>query len=309
MRPSLACASFVLLQFLTALTAQRAAAQPGSTGELLFVGDTAVQVENAWTRTAQTVTGSVEVRTAAASVTAHRGPPMSVWSSAGPRGVALALVGATLEVIFVPIANGRPGAPVRRDIHRIAGGDRAPIGAAVATRPDGFAVFWQEASTTDPNEAYRTFLARFDPGGAPIEAEREVPAVWPLADAAWVEAEQRYYFLLYYGTGDPNGTRLCGVHIDGATLTPVEHPWWASRPSVIDEAQLVVTDAGIVAVYRGGADGRHLLEANVTAGNWGSDPSAPVDHGRIGSSDPFGVRASGRGVDIARRAIPRRQSP
>ena len=302
MRPTLACASLV---FLSLVTPPRAAAQPGSTGELLFVSETPVQVENSWARTGDTVRGSVEVRTAAGRVVAHEGAPMSVWSSAGPRGVALVLVGATVEAIFVPVRDGRPGAPVRRAIHRIAGADRAPIGGAVATRPDGFAVFWQEASTTDPNEAYRTFLARFDEEGAPVEAEREVPAVWPLADAAWVAAESRYYFLLYYGTGDPNGTRLCGVHIDGNTLAPIEHPWWASRASVIDEAQLVVTASGVVAVYRGGADGRHLLEANVTAGNWGSDPSAPRDHGTIRSSDPFGLRTTGRDVDIVRRTIPR----
>ncbi len=290
-----------LVLFGCLLATAPAAAQDQMQGEAHFVGETPLELVVRWTGRAGRPHGLVEVRAAEGSRTIHEGTPAYAWGAGGERGLLVAMVGAsaTVEVSFVPVEGGRPGAPRRSSLRRLGGADRAPIGAAVAARPDGFAVFWQEASTSNPAAIYETYAARFDADGRAVGETRRVQAPWPIADVAWVPSTSQYYFLLYYGGADPNGTRLCGVHVDPERLANLEHPWWSSRPGAIDEAQLAVRGGQVIAVYR---DGGRLLEIDVTNGAWGRDPTpeAAQARGAIAATDAYGLRVAGEGIEIRR---------
>ncbi|MBX3270135.1 MAG: hypothetical protein KF729_07730 [Sandaracinaceae bacterium] len=278
------------------LVAAPAAAQEQIFGEAHFVGDAALEVVTRF----RPARGAVEVRLGEQRVAVHEGAPRHAWAAGGDAGVLVVLLGVPLEAVFVPVEAGRLGAPRRAPIARPAGPDRAPVGAAVALTPQGFSVFWQEASTTSPTALYETYLAAFDRLGAPAGAPVRVHAQWPLAAVAWQPDRGQFFFLLYYGGGDPRGTRLCGVHVDPAQLRNVEHPFWSSRPGMIDEARLVVRDRRVVAVYRD--DGR-LFERDVTEGAWGTDPPEARSHGPIAPSEAYGMRASASGVTIRRARL------
>ncbi len=153
---------------------------------------------------------------------------------------------AAVRTVWIPIANGRPGAPHPITIPRIEGEGFAPVGIAIAARPDGFSVLWQEASTASPMETWRTYEARLDAHGDVIGAPRQLAQVpWPIADAVHVNGTT--WLLLYYGTNDPRRTRLCTVRIDDAG-TPLEHPRWSSREGMIGEAHIVPAGDRIFAV-------------------------------------------------------------
>jgi len=284
-------------------SASIASAQDTVFGESHFIGDRPVDVLVRWGDQRGRPHGTVTVRSGDAVREVHSGGPAYAWAAANDRGVLVALVGAsaTVEVAFTPIAEGRPGRVVRNSLRRLAGEDRSPVGAAVASRPDGFAVFWQEASTSNPQSLYETYLARFDQDGRPSGESMRVNAAWPIADVVWTPAQGQYYFLLYYGGGDPRGTRLCGVHIDEQSLTNVEHPFWVSRPGMIDEARLVTNGSRVFAVYR---DDDQIFETEVTAGTWGQEPAgAPRSHGRAGANVAYGLRASGSGIEVRVRPL------
>ncbi|MCB9596754.1 MAG: hypothetical protein H6719_28790 [Sandaracinaceae bacterium] len=292
-----------LLCFALLIPATSVAAQEQTFGESHFVGDVPVDVVAQWSGRGGRPHGHVEVRAGGAGTTIHDGTPAYAWAAGGSRGVLVALVGAssTVEVAYVPLVDGHPGGAVRSSIHRLASSDRSPIGAAVAERPDGFAVFWQEASNSNPSAIYETYTARFDADGHAVGESQRVQAPWPIADVAWVPSRNQYYFLVYYGGADPRGTRLCGVHVDPASLQNLEHPWWASRPGAIDEARLVVRGDAVSAVYR---DDRRLFEIDVTGGSWGTDPAmAPRDHGPIASDEAYGLRVEGGSVAIRRSPL------
>lgn len=284
-------------------SASIASAQDTVFGESHFVGDRPIDVIVRWGDRRGQPHGTVTVRSGTATRSVHDGRPAYAWAASNGRGVLVALVGAsaTVEVRFTPLVDGRPGPVVRSSVRRLAGEGRSPIGAAVATRPDGFAVFWQEASTSTPGALYETYLARFDRDGRPSGESVRVNASWPIADVAWLPGRNQYYFLLYFGGSDPRGTRLCGVHIDEARLTNVEHPFWASRPGMIDEARLVTSGDRVFAVYR---DDDRLLEQEVTAGSWGRNPpNAPRQHGRVAANVAYGLRATAGGIEVRLRPL------
>ena len=259
---------------------------PGSEtpfGEIHYVGDTEVElvIEPA---------GRVRVRTASGEVTVHDGGPAFAWAAANDRGLMVALIGAAPgpQVSFVPISDGRAGTPRSSAITHRSAAHRAPVGAAVTARPDGFAVFFQEAHTQNPSEAYQTFIARFDPDGAPRGPAELVHAVWPIADVLYLPSANQYYFLLFYG--HPSfGTRLAGVHIREAELTNVEHPFWVSPAGGADEARLFLRGDRVMALYR---DGAQLFASDVTTGQWGREPPPPRSHGTLGPTDAFGARSA-----------------
>ena len=153
----------------------------------------------------------------------------------------------------------------------------------------------------DPKLERSPVGARFDRDGRPSGGPVHVNAAWPIADVAWMPVEHQYYFLLYYGGGDPRGTRLCGVHIGEQNLTNVEHPYWVSRPGMIDEARLVVNGSRVFAVYR---DDSQVFETEVTNGSWGQDPAAaPRSHGRAGANVAYSLRAAGDGIEVRLRPL------
>lgn len=279
-------------------SATPAEAQPdGRFGQTFTVAQTDVDVVSNW----QGRRSSVEAVTAGGRRALHRGSPAYAFAAANADGLLVALVGtrAEVEAKFLPVdAAGALGRPRSVVLPRIAGADRAVVGAAVTARPDGFAVFWQEASTSNPNTPYQTFLAQLGPDGRLRGQTRAVPAPWPLADVTWLPEQNRYYFLLFYG--NQQTTRLCGVHVDGQSLRPIQHPWWATAGGAIDEARLVRSGNRVVALYR---DGATLKEADVTAGGWGQEPPAPRSHGAIRPDQTFAILAEGERLDVRTRAL------
>ncbi len=96
------------------------------------------------------------------------------------------------------------------------------------------------------------------------------------------------------------------MHIDPETLRPQEHPWWASRPGLIDEGQLFVRGERVTALYRGGPDGERLLQVDVSAGSWGREAEAPRPRGRLGPEGVFGGRLDGEQLAVSVRPRPSR---
>lgn len=304
-----AVSSFALMLFAAPVAAaQPAPPSPTVFGETHFVGETPVDVVVRWRMAERRIQpqGTVEVRVGERATRVHEGGPAYAWAAANERGVLVALVGASasVEVAFVPVVEGRPGSPRAGSVTRLAGADRAPIGAAVAARPDGFAVFWQEASTSNPSATYQTFVALFDPEGRPRGGSQAVQAPWPIADVAWLPERGQYYFLVYYGGADPRGTRLCGVHVDGQAQRNLEHPWWASRPGMIDEARLVVGPGDrVIALYR---DGGRLFEIDVSEGSWGRDPRVHArPHGDLAPDASWGARRRAGAIEVLRSPLSR----
>lgn len=287
-------AACLLLTLPSAASAQGA---PSVTGEVVVVGGSPWVVTEAWNGER----GAIEVRGPGGSTRVPIEAPGWIAAAGDAGGIVVALAQpapVAVRALWVPIAEGRPGTPAWLTIPRPAPDERAPVGVSVTARPDGFAVFWQEASTRDPNATWATFEARFDRRGQPAGAPRALPRVpWPIADALFVNG--RTFLLLYYGGAAPDRTRLCGVHIDESGR-PQEHPWWASPPSMIDEARLVVAGGRVIAVYRGGRYGTTLLEADVTTGSWGREAPAPRSHGAIAPDEAYGMRADGAAVRIER---------
>ncbi len=239
--------------------------------------------------------GSIEVRGPRGATRGELDAPGWMAAAASGDGVLVAIAQsgpAAVRAAWFPAEDGRPLRPRLVSIPRVAGRDFAPVGVSVTARPGGFAVLWQEGSTRDPNETWRTYEARLDGAGALIGAPRQLPQVpWPIADAAWVSG--RYFLLLYYGTSAPERTRLAAVHVNDAGH-PEEHPWWATREGLIGEARCVVAGERALALYRGGPDGGELLEADVTSGAWAREVPSPTSHGRIAPEDAYGARHDGQ---------------
>ena len=276
-------------------------------GEIRFAGETRVEVI---TETRPRGQARVSLRAGAPGegaqrVVVYEGRDVQAWSDASGAGVLVGLLGGErgLSAVFVPVREGRLGAPRQVTVRRPEARDRAPVGIAIAARPDGFAFFWQEASVTQPGAQYTTHALAISNEGRPGQV-RSSSATWPIADVAWIADEGRYYFLLYYAAGGrPDGTRFCGVHVEAQSLRSLEHPWWATRAGQLDEAQLVVRGTRVVAVYRGGASGDELLEVDVTGGRWGQEAPASRSHGRIAPSEAYGARFVRERLEVHRAAL------
>jgi len=290
----------VLAACLLLATPSVASAQQGSpsrSGQLVLVGETPWSVIQEW----DGQRASLEIRGPRGATRGPLASPGWIAAASNANGIFVGIAHAgpaAVRALWVPIADGRPGTPAPLTIARVAGDDRMPVGITVTPRPDGFAVIWQEGSTQSPSALWQTFEARFDPSGQPAGAPRALGQVsWPIADVLFLGG--RYLVLLYFGGASPEGTRLCAVHVD-ENGRPEEHPWWASRPGVISEARLVAHGARAIAVYRGGLDGRTLLEADVTEGSWGREAPEPRRHGSIAPDEAYGLRADGARVRIER---------
>ena len=289
-----------LFTFLLLVGASPASAQPESSyAEIRYAGDTPVEV---------IVDRRVRVVAGTTTKELPHSSRASAFAGASDDGLLIALVGPdSVRPVFVPIAEGRLGEPrAGRPIERPAARGHSPVGAAVAPMPDGFGLFWQEADDRNASAAFQTYFQKLGPGGQPTGEPTIVQAVWPLAAAAYMPESNRFYFLLFYAGSDPRQTRLCGVHIDATTLRPQEHPWWASRPGLIDEGQLHLRGNQVLALYRGGPDGEQLLEVDVSQGGWAQEPAAPTPRGRLGGTGVFGARLEGDRLRVLIRPRPSR---
>lgn len=171
-----------------------------------------------------------------------------------------------------------------------------PFAVAATATPDGFAVFFQEVETANPNEAH-TYLVELDKTGAVTQQPREVAVPWALAAAAW-NGKGYHLGLFYAGGGD--GIRLSMVSLT-ADGRPEQHPDWASQPGLVSDVHLVARGGHIRAFYRGGT-GDRLYETDVTTiGQWGQVRAKAKDLGAIASSQAIAITANGGATKVKAR--------
>src|SRR5204862_2535813 len=81
-----------------------------------------------------------------------------------------------------------------------------------------------------------------------------------------------YHPARFFDGAAPGQTRLSFVTL-GADGRPEQHPWWVSKPELVDDVQLVPIAGGVTAFFRGGAAGHALASVDVTSvGTWGTEP-------------------------------------
>jgi hypothetical protein len=88
------------------------------------------------------------------------------------------------------------------------------------------------------------------------------------------------------------------VHLtkDGA---PQGHPDWASAPGIVMDVHLARVGESVLAFYRGGAGGDHLVETDVTQiGQWGRVSSPSKDRGAIAGNQSIAVNAKGEAIRL-----------
>ena len=269
--------------------------------------------------------GVIAVETTASSDGAHRGTvtlrrldgrlapagaPVAVYS--GPEvGTAMAVRDGAAAILlfggsarpFVKVALVDLGSRAVRvvDLARTAGPDYAPTAAVACADADGFTLLWQEQKRGDRGAEARSTLARVKADGAVRAAPAAVPVPWSLA--AIVDDGRGYTLAVNFDGAAPDQTRLCFVTLtrDGR---PEQHPWWGSRPDVVNDVQLVIAGGRVTAVYRGGARSGSLLAvvADRDTGKWGVEapPSRPLA-ARLAPDAPFAVRVKDGGVEIVKR--------
>lgn len=148
--------------------------------------------------------------------------------------------------------------------------------------------------TDDPTAAH-TYLLVLDGHGEVAQPPKEIAVPWALADAVW-DGDGYHLALIYAGGGD--GMRLSMVHAtrDGA---PQGHPDWASAPGIVTDVHLARIGDRVLAFYRGGPGGDHLVETDVTQiGQWGRVSARSKDRGALAATAVIAVNAKGEPVRL-----------
>lgn len=235
-------------------------------------------------------------------VSLHRGSSVVGSLAVGHDRVLIALVVADPQRPFrVHVARAEDGAIEVGEAIEVSrpAGRHLPFAVAIATVPDGFAVFFQEVEERDPTAAH-TYLAQLAPDGRPRGGAREVPIPWSLAAAAW-NGDGFHLGLVFPGYGDGMRLSMVSTSADGA---PQQHPDWASAAGIVEDVHLVARGGRVVAFYRGAGD--RLLESDVTAiRGWGTEPPRARDHGALAGTDVIAIDLNGsprrtRGTRIER---------
>ncbi len=173
----------------------------------------------------------------------------------------------------------------------------SPATVVACPDPDGFTVLWQEQWMVGNNlrarpEA-RTYMARIAADGSWLQKPKVVPVPW--AYGAIAHNGAGYHLALFYDLGQPGQTRLCFVTLS-PTGQPQQHPWFATKPQLIDEVQLMAIKGGVIAYYRGGPKGGKLRSVRATAkGQWGSVSKPSTDHGSIAGNVDFALKRDMKG--------------
>ncbi len=97
-----------------------------------------------------------------------------------------------------------------------------------------------------------------------------MPIPWSLG--AIVDDGRGYTLAVNFDGAAPDQTRLCFVTLNRAGQ-PEQHPWWGSRPAVVEEVQLVSVAGGVTAVYRS-AGALLAVVADRSTGQWGKEAAA-----------------------------------
>jgi hypothetical protein len=184
------------------------------------------------------------------------------------------------------------------DLDRTAGANYAPTAAVVCADPEGFTVLWQEEMRGNLQADARSTLARVKADGTVISKPATVPIPWSLG--AIVDDGRGYTLAVNYDGAAPNQTRICFVTLtrDGQ---PEQHPWWGSRPSVVEDVQLVSIAGKVTAMFRSAGTLLSVV-ADKSTGQWGkeAEPSRTVSTG-LQPGAPYALRAGAGGVEVVRR--------
>ena len=205
-----------------------------------------------------------------------------------------------VKLVVVPMHDGVLGAPaVTVEAQRQGGTQFQPDTIVTCSEPGGFAVLWQELSATDGRDA-RSYLGHVSTAGQWTAAPRIVNVPWALGAMAW--NGNGYSLALYYSQTSPEQTRICGVTLSREG-TPEQHPWWASPQELVGEILVEHVGGRLVAVYRGGADGRTIRSIDLSEQRaWGVEPPQPASHGPILDTQDFGVQVDSSGaIQVVRR--------
>ncbi len=184
------------------------------------------------------------------------------------------------------------------DLARTAGASNTPSAALVCADPDGFTVLWQEQVAGNPQAEARSTLARLKADGSILAAPAAVPVPWALG--AIVDDGRGYTLAVEFDGAAPDQTRLCFVTLSRAGL-PEQHPWWGSRPGVVEEVQLLTVGGRVTAVYRS-AGTLLAVVADKSTGQWGKEAAASRTLATgVATGTPYALRAGAGGVELVKR--------
>ena len=310
----------ILCLVLAAIAAPARAQSAATTEEWRALGDGVIALETAGAAAPRERKATVRVRQLdaklaprAAPVTVHDAGAVIATLAVRPGAAAVLLYRAgrdpRVQVALVDLAAGTSRLV---DLPRTAPSGYAPTAAVACGDPDGFALLWQEQKVGDPGAEAHATLARIRPDGTFVQKAAAVAVPWSLA--AIIDDGRGYTLALYYDGAAPDRTRLCFVTLtrDGK---PEQHPWWGSRPGLVDEVQLAQGRGAIVAAYRTGGGAIVSVVANETTGQWGKEadpsrvlvpsasPPAPGARGETAAGAPpaFALRVVGDAPEILRR--------
>jgi hypothetical protein len=235
------------------------------------------------------LTGAVNHGQAGTARQIYDGDPVAAALVATPAGAAVIAWDPTSVVVHVarldvPATDASALKTVRLD--RSLGTEARPFVAIGCLVGDSVGVLWNEVGPGTGGAA-RSFYARVGLDGTVAEAAHEVQVPWSLAAIA--QTPDGFALAVRYDGQGPDQTRLCLVHLT-ATLTPTEHPWWATRPAMVGDVQLVRAGDVVRIVYATPAG--VVVSAHRATGQWGQDGPASA---RLAGPGSFaaGVRANG----------------
>jgi len=227
----------------------------------------------------------------------YRGSPVRAGIAVKGDAVLIAMINGSatpfVKVAFVP----ERGAPRTVTVTRPGGGAArgfTPSSVVAADNPEGFTVLWQEEPSDAQGRGAASYMVSFGPDGALRGAARAVGVPWALGALAW--NGHGYHLAAFYDGSDRGQTRICLVTLTREG-TPEQHPWWAAPPDDPSDLQMAQSAAGMVVLYRGGADGSHVYSFVSTAiGQWGREPAHPPELGTVDATEPVGLRLDAQGA-------------
>lgn len=312
--------ALVLSLVLAAIALPARAQGAAATEEWRALGDGVIALETAWPATGGERQATVRLRQLDAKL-APRGAPVTVHDGAAAVATLAVRPGAAAVLLYragrdprveVALVDLVAGTSRRVDLARTAPSGYAPTAAVACADGDGFALLWQEQKVGDPGAEAHATLARVRPDGTFVQRPAAVAVPWSLA--AIIDDGRGYTLALYYDGAAPDQTRLCFVTLTGDGK-PEQHPWWGSRPGLVDEVQLALAGGAVVAAYRAGGGAIVSVVANRTTGQWGKEadpsrvlvpsasPRAPGAWGESAAGGPpaFALRVVGETPEVLRR--------
>ena len=242
----------------------------------------------------------------------YRGSPVRAGIAVKGDAVLVAMVNGSATPFVKAVFAPERGTPRTVTVARPSGGAAAARGYApssvVATdTPEGFTVLWQEEPADAGGRSAVSYMVLVGPDGALRGEARGVGVPWALGGLAW--NGHGYHLAAFYDGSDRGQTRICLVTLSPAGA-PEQHPWWAAAPDDPSDVQLAQGPAGMVVLYRGGADGSHVYSfVSTSIGQWGREAEHAPELGTVAATEPVGLRLDAEGAAhiVSIPAAPRRR--